>query len=95
MFIHNQRQRWLLGIFLAGLMANWSCTSRRAALSQLPGVVTVRPGYGVVYVFTDRPAVVPKELDGIPVKALPPEFMNGVSEDWVTPDQLPPPGRGN
>jgi hypothetical protein len=93
--MNNQRQRWLLGIFLTGLLASWSCTSRRAALSQLPGVVAVRPGYGVVYVFTDRPSLVPKELDGIPVKTLPPEFVNGVSEDWVTPGQLPPPGRGN
>ncbi len=65
------------------------------ALSQLPGVVAVRPGYGVMYVYTSRPAVLPKEFEGVPVKALPPEFANGISEEWVTPDQLPPPGQGN
>ena len=66
-----------------------------SALSKLPGVVAVRPGFGVVYVYTTQPAAVPKEFEGVPVKALPPEFANGVSEEWVTPDQLPPPGQGN
>lgn len=65
------------------------------ALSQLPGVVAVRPGYGVVYVYTSRPAELPAEFEGTPIRVLPPEFMNGISEEWVTPDQLPPPGRGN
>ena len=65
------------------------------ALSQLPGVVSVRPGAGVVYVYTNRPAALPKEYDGVPVKALPPEFIDGVSDDWVTPDQLPPLGQGD
>lgn len=67
----------------------------RHALSQLPGVVAVRPGYGVVYVYTHRPAAVPREYDGLPVKALPPEFIGGLSEEWVTPDQLPPLGQGD
>jgi len=31
----------------------------------------------------------------VPVTALPPEFANGLSEEWVTPDQLLPPGQGN
>lgn len=31
----------------------------------------------------------------MPVKALPPEFIDGVSDDWVTPDQLPPLGQGD
>lgn len=65
------------------------------ALSQLPGVVAVRPGSGVMYVYTSRPAALPAEFEGTPVKALPPEFANGISEEWVTPDQLPPPGQGN
>lgn len=65
------------------------------ALSQLPGVVAVRPGYGVVYVYTSRPAALPAEFEGTPIRALPPEFVNGVSEEWVTPDQLPPLGQGN
>lgn len=65
------------------------------ALSQLPGVVSVQPGAGVVYVYTHRPAALPKEYDGVPVKALPPEFIGGVSDDWVTPDQLPPLDRGD
>ena len=64
-------------------------------LSQLPGVVAVRPGYGVVYVYTNRPAELPAEFEGIPIRALPPEFVNGVSEEWVTPEQLPPLGQGN
>lgn len=64
-------------------------------LSQLPGVVAVRPGYGVVYVYTSRPNAVPKEYEGVLVKALPPEFADGVSEEWVTPDRLPPPGAGD
>lgn len=65
------------------------------ALSQLPGVVSVQPGAGVVYVYTHHPAALPEEYDGIPVKALPPEFIGGVSDDWVTPDQLPPLGQGD
>ena len=65
------------------------------ALSRLPGVVSVQPGAGVVYVYTHRPAALPKEYDGMPVKALPPEFIDGVSDDWVTPDQLPPLGQGD
>ena len=65
------------------------------ALSRLPGVVSVQPDAGVVYVYTHRPAVLPKEYDGMPVKALPPEFIDGVSDDWVTPDQLPPLGQGD
>ena len=65
------------------------------ALSQLPGVVAVRPGYGVVYVYTSRPAELPADYEGIPIRALPPELMNDVSEEWVTPEQLPPPGQGN
>ena len=65
------------------------------ALSQLPGVVAVRPGYGVMYVYTSRPAALPAEFEGTPVRALPPEFINGISEEWVTPDQLPPLGQGN
>jgi hypothetical protein len=64
-------------------------------LSQLPGVVAVRPGHGVVYVYTSRPAELPAEFEGTPIRALPPEFVNGVSEEWVTPDQLPPLGQGN
>ncbi len=63
------------------------------ALSQLPGVVAVRPGYGVMYVYTSRPAELPAEFEGTPIRALPPEFMNGISEEWVTPEQLPQ--RGN
>ena len=70
-------------------------TTAEHALSQLPGVVAVRPGHGVMYVYTSRPAELPAEFEGTPVKALPPEFANGISEEWVTPDQLPPPGRGN
>ena len=65
------------------------------ALSQLPGVVAVRPGSGVVYVYTSRPAELPAEFEGTPIRTLPPEFVNGISEEWVTPDQLPPPGQGN
>ncbi len=65
------------------------------ALTQLPGVVAVRPGVGVVYVYTTQPAAVPRKFEGVPVTALPPEFANGLSEEWVTPDQLPPPGQGN
>ncbi len=70
-------------------------TTAEHALSQLPGVVAVRPGYGVIYVYTSRPTELPAEFEGTPVEALPPEFMNGISEEWVTPDQLPPLGRGN
>ena len=70
-------------------------TATHDALSQLPGVVAVRPGVGVVYVYTTRPAAVPKKFEGVPVTALPPEFANGISEEWVTPDQLAPPGQGN
>ena len=70
-------------------------TTTQHALSQLPGVVAVRPGAGVVYVYTNRPAAVPKEFEGVPVTALPPEFANGISDEWVTPDQLAPPGHGN
>ena len=70
-------------------------TTAEHALSQLPGVVAVRPGHGVMYVYTSRPAALPAEFEGTPVRALPPEFMNGISEDWVTPDQLPPPGQGD
>ena len=70
-------------------------TTAEHALSQLPGVVAARPGYGVIYVYTSRPTELPAEFEGTPVRALPPEFMNGISEEWVTPDQLPPPGRGN
>ncbi len=65
------------------------------APSQLPGVVKVRPGRGVVYVYTTRPAELPTEFEGTPLRALPPEFVNGISEEWVTPDQLPPSGQGN
>ncbi len=65
------------------------------ALSQLPGVVAVRPGYGVVYVYTSRPAALPAEFEGTPVRAVPPEFVNGIPEGWVTPDQLLPLGQGN
>ncbi len=68
-------------------------TTAEHALSQLPGVVAVRPGYRVVYVYTTRPAELPAKFEGTPIRALPPEFMNGISEDWVTPDQLPQ--RGN
>ena len=68
-------------------------TTADHALSQLPGVVAVRPGYGVMYVYTSRPAELPAEFEGTPIKALPPEFINGISEEWVTPDQLPQ--RGN
>jgi len=70
-------------------------TTADHALSQLPGVVAVRPGSGVVYVYTTRPAELPAEFEGTPIRALPPEFANGVSEEWVTPDQLPPLGQGN
>jgi hypothetical protein len=70
-------------------------TTADHALSQLPGVVAVRPGDGVVYVYTSRPAELPAEFEGTPIRALPPEFINGISEEWVTPDQLPPPGQGN
>jgi hypothetical protein len=70
-------------------------TTAHDALSKLPGVVAVRPENGVVYVYTNRPAAVPKEFEGIPVRALPPEFRDGVSDEWVTPDQLPPPGQGD
>lgn len=66
-----------------------------AGLSRLPGVVAVRPGYGAVYVYTSLPNAVPKEYEGLPVRALPPEFADGVSGEWVTPDQLPPPGTGD
>ena len=70
-------------------------TTADHTLSQLPGVVAVRPGYGVMYVYTSRPAELPAEFEGTPIRALPPEFVNGISEDWVTPDQLPRPGQGN
>ena len=70
-------------------------TTTQHALAQLPGVVAVRPGVGVVYVYTTRPAAVPQEFEGVPVTVLPPEFANGISEEWVTPDQLAPPGQGN
>ena len=70
-------------------------TTTQHALSELPGVVAVRPGVGVVYVYTTRPAAVPKKFEGVPVTVLPPEFANGLPEEWVTPDQLPPPGQGN
>jgi hypothetical protein len=43
-----------------------------ASLSQLPGVVKVLPVLeGELYVFTDNPAVVPQEFDGIPIKTFP------------------------
>ena len=70
-------------------------TTTHDALSQLPGVVAVRPGVGVMYVYMTWPAAVPKKFEGVPVTALPPEFANGISEEWVTPDQLPPPDQGN
>ena len=70
-------------------------TTTNTALSQLPGVVAVRPGYGVVYVYTSQPSALPKEFNGTPVMAMSPEFVNGVSEEWVTPDELPPHVRGD
>ena len=70
-------------------------TTADYALSQLPGVIAVRPGDGVVYVYTSRPAELPAEFEGTPIRTLPPEFINGISEEWVTPEQLPPPGQGN
>ena len=69
-------------------------TAVEEALANLPGVVSVRPGYGVVYVYTHRPAELPAEVEGTPVRAIPPELLNGVSDEWVTPEELPPLGGG-
>ncbi len=69
-------------------------TAVEQALANLPGVVSVRPGYGLVYVYTHRPAELPAEIDGMRVRAMPPEILNGVSDEWVTPEELPPLGGG-
>jgi hypothetical protein len=43
-----------------------------AALLLLPGVVKVFPALtGELYVFTDNPAIVPQEFEGVPIKTFP------------------------
>jgi len=52
----------------------WSRASEE--LSQIPGVVRVEPGPGVIYVFTDNPTAAPSGFEGTPINVLPATATN-------------------
>ncbi|MGH7962394.1 MAG: hypothetical protein ACRERD_11315 [Candidatus Binatia bacterium] len=41
-------------------------------LLRLPGVFSVASNNGQIHVYTDYPAIVPSEVEGVPIQTLPP-----------------------